>query len=94
LLVENVQVNHADIAAYVTPTNRAFDNPVIAQHWSPWTAAGRAALDAQITNQATIIAYIDDFKFMMILAIAAMPLVLLLRRAAKPAEVDHSIVAD
>eukprot|EP01037_Dinobryon_pediforme_P012007 gene12007-12097_t len=94
LLVENTQINHADIATSVTQTNRAFDNPTIAHVWNPLTAAGRAALDAQITNQATIIAYIDDFKFMMILAIAAMPLVLLLKRAARPAEVDHSIVAD
>ena len=94
LLVQNTQVNHADIAAGVTSTNRAFDNPTIAHFWNPLTASGRAALDAQITNQATIIAYIDDFKFMMILALAAMPLVLLLKRAARPAEIDHSIVAD
>ena len=94
LLVENIQVNHADIAAYVTPTNRAFDNPTIAHFWNPLTGSGRAALDAQITSQATFIAYIDDFKFMMILAIAAMPLVLLLKRAARPAEVDHSIVTE
>lgn len=94
LLVENTQINHADIASYVTATNRAFDNPTIMNNWNPLTAAGRAALDSIITTQAQVIAYIDDFKFMMILAIAAMPLVLLLRRAAKPAEIDHSIVAD
>jgi DHA2 family multidrug resistance protein len=94
LLVENTQINHAEIASAVTATNRAFDNATIARFWNPLTAHGRAALDAQITNQATIIAYIDDFKFMMILAIAAMPLVFLLKRAARPAEVDHSIVAD
>ncbi len=94
LLVENTQVNHADIATSVTSTNRAFDNPAIMHAWNPLTSAGRAALDAVITNQATTIAYIDDFKFMMILAIAAMPLVFLLKRAASAAEVDHSIVAD
>ncbi len=37
-----------------------------------------------ITLQATIIAYIDDFKLLMILSLAAMPLVLLLRKPAHP----------
>ena len=33
-----------------------------------------------VTLQATIIAYMDDFKLMMILSLVAMPLVLLLRK--------------
>ena len=48
---------------------------------SPWTASGRAALDQVIQTQASIISYIDDFKLMMILSLAAIPLVLLLRSA-------------
>ncbi|MBN8943353.1 MAG: DHA2 family efflux MFS transporter permease subunit [Rhizobiales bacterium] len=94
LLVQNVQVNHADIAAYVTPYNRLFQVPSVAQALSPVTAAGRAALDGLITLQATVIGYIDDFKLMMILSLAAMPLVLLLRRPAKPAETDHSLAIE
>ena len=35
-----------------------------------------------VTMQATIISYMDDFKLMMILSLAAMPLVLLLRKPA------------
>jgi hypothetical protein len=42
--------------------NRIFSDPTIAQFWNPLTAAGRAALDAMITQQAQIIAYIDDYK--------------------------------
>jgi DHA2 family multidrug resistance protein len=94
LLTENIQVNHADIAAYVTPTNRAFDIPVIANNWSPWTAAGRAALDSVVTQQATVISYLDDFKLLMLLSLAALPLVMLLKRAATPATVDHSIAVE
>jgi len=33
-----------------------------------------------VTEQATMIAYNDDFKLMMILSLAAIPLVLLLRK--------------
>ncbi|MDC7784456.1 DHA2 family efflux MFS transporter permease subunit [Rhodoplanes sp. TEM] len=82
LLTENVQANHADIAGYVTPFNRLLEMPAIAQAWSPWTAAGRAALDSVVTRQATIIAYVDDFRLLMILALAALPLVLLLRKGS------------
>ena len=39
---------------------------------------GRAALNAEITRQAAIVAYIDDYWMMSLLALAAMPLVLLL----------------
>ena len=47
---------------------------------SPLTAAGRAALDQLVNGQAAIIAYINDFKFLMIAALVAMPLVLLLKK--------------
>jgi DHA2 family multidrug resistance protein len=95
LLTENVQVNHAEIGAYVTPYNRGFDVPAIAHAWSPWTAAGRAALDSQVTHQATVIAYIDDFRLMMFLSLAAIPLVFLLRRAPRDAvPSDHAAAMD
>jgi len=47
-----------------------------------------------ITLQAVIIAYIDDFKLLMILSFLAMPLVLLLRRPAIPAAVDHNAIME
>ncbi|HZS83223.1 MAG TPA: MDR family MFS transporter [Stellaceae bacterium] len=83
LLVAEMQANHAAIVQHVTPFNRLFAAPAIAHFWSPVTAAGRAALDAQITSQATTIAYIDDFKLMMVIALIAMPMVLLLKKPAR-----------
>ena len=51
------------------------------------TTVGRAALNAEVTKQATIVAYADDFKLMLIVALVALPLVLLLKRAeARPDE--------
>jgi DHA2 family multidrug resistance protein len=44
--------------------------------------------------QASIISYIDDFKLMMILSLAAIPLLLLLRRAATPSAGDHAMVME
>lgn len=96
LLTRNVQVNHAEIATYVTPYNRLFELPAIKHAWDPATLAGRAALDEVITRQATIIAYIDDFKLLMILCLAALPFLALLRtprRQVAPAD-DHAMALD
>ena len=94
LLVRNNQINHAEIGAHVTAFNRAFDNHVVQHTLNPMTAGGRAALDVVIQTQAAIISYIDDFKLMMILSLAAVPLVLLLRRAAAPAADDPAMVME
>jgi DHA2 family multidrug resistance protein len=94
LLTRNGQVNHATIASHVTATNHGFDNSAMLHAMSPWTAGGRAALDQVIQMQAALISYIDDFKLMMILSLAAIPLVLLLRRAETPAGSDHAMVME
>ncbi len=94
LLVRNNQINHAEIGNHVTAFNRAFDNHVVQHVLNPLTAGGRAALDLVIQKQAAIISYIDDFKLMMILSLAAVPLVLLLRRVAAPAGDDHAMVME
>ncbi|MHB8271957.1 DHA2 family efflux MFS transporter permease subunit [Bradyrhizobium sp.] len=94
LLIRNNQVNHATIASHVTAFNHAFDNGIVRQHLSPWTAGGRAALDQVVQTQASIISYIDDFKLMMILSLAAIPLVLLLRNTPASSENDHAMVME
>jgi DHA2 family multidrug resistance protein len=93
LLTRNGQVNYETIGGYVTATNRAFNDPTVLHAMSPWTASGRAALDQIIQFQAAIISYIDDFKLMMVLSLAAVPLVLLLRKAG-PVSSDHAIVME
>jgi DHA2 family multidrug resistance protein len=48
-----------------------------------------AGLNATVTEQAAMIAYNDDFKLMMLLSLAAIPLVLLLRKGRGSAEPVH-----
>jgi len=83
LLVQNTQANHAAIVPSVSAVNRGFDNPSVAHFWNPMTAAGRAALDAVITRQAEIIAYIDDYKLLMIATLVVIPLLLVFKRPAR-----------
>jgi DHA2 family multidrug resistance protein len=83
LLTRNIQVNHGAIGQHVTAVNRGFEDATIARFWNPLTAAGRAALDGVITRQAQIIAYIDDYKLLMIATLAVAPLLIVFKRAPR-----------
>ena len=90
LLTRNTQVNHSEIVSHVTSTNRAFENPAIEQFLNPVTAAGRAALDAVITRQAEIIAYIDDYKLLMIATLVVAPLLIVFTKPPRDVAPDHT----
>ncbi len=79
LLVTNTQVNHALIAEDVTPFNRMLQHGAAARMWDTASAHGMTLLNEQVTRQARIIAYIDDFKLMLVLAILVLPLLLFVR---------------
>jgi DHA2 family multidrug resistance protein len=88
LLETDTQVNHAEIAASVTPFNRALQTGAASAFWNPHFAAGASVLNAEVTRQSNLIAYLDNFKLMLVLSLATLPLVLLLRSArSKPAAV-------
>ena len=79
LLTRNTQAMHSRLAEQVTP----FSDVMHAQAPDAFTSAsGLAALNATVSSQATMIAYNDDFKLMMVLTLCAVPLVGLLRRGA------------
>jgi MFS transporter, DHA2 family, multidrug resistance protein len=94
LLTTNTQVNHSDIALHVTAVNRAFEDPMIERFWNPITATGRATLDAVITRQAQIIAYIDDYKLLMIATIAVLPLLIVFRKSSAGPGADHTLAVE
>jgi len=87
LLTRNTQIVHAELVGSVTPFNDALREFGPSQFWNMATTVGRAALDAEVTKQASVVAYADDFKLMMMVALVALPLIFLLRRAkAQPGE--------
>jgi DHA2 family multidrug resistance protein len=69
---------HARLMESVTPFNQALSDPA-ASMLDPSTDTGRALLENLITQQATIIAYANDFKLMMIMTLLAFPLIFLIR---------------
>jgi DHA2 family multidrug resistance protein len=87
LLVSNTQVNHAEIVNHVTAFHRQFESAAVMRFWNPFTPAGQAALNAEVTRQAQMIAFINDFKLMMVIALLSIPIVFLLRKPrAQPAQ--------
>jgi DHA2 family multidrug resistance protein len=46
-----------------------------------------------VTRQAQIIAYIDDYKFLLIATLAVIPLVLVFKKSSTP-RTDHAMVVD
>ncbi|WP_229261595.1 MDR family MFS transporter [Duganella margarita] len=85
LLVRNTQTVHASLTDHITTTNPALlDNLA--------TPQAAAALNNEITRQASMIAYVDDFWLMFILTLCVIPLLMLIRPPAKsaPVTVDHA----
>jgi DHA2 family multidrug resistance protein len=78
-LTENTQVVHSRLVEQLRPDNPLAQAPYLAAPFSLHTAAGMAALNAEVTRQAAMVAYINDFKLMMLAALLALPLLLLLR---------------
>jgi MFS transporter, DHA2 family, multidrug resistance protein len=79
LLTRNTVGAHASLVERVTTGNPAWNNPAIASAYSVHTPAGAAFLESTVTRQAAMIAYIDDFWFMLFLTVLVMPLLLLIR---------------
>jgi DHA2 family multidrug resistance protein len=78
-LTRNLQVSHADIGAHITDQNApSMVSPMMEQFGLPAQSV-LAMIDAEVNRQAAFIAYLDDFKLMMWITFAAIPLVLLLK---------------
>jgi DHA2 family multidrug resistance protein len=83
-LVRLTQISHADMAAQITQNTIPTADPTILQTAIP--VAGPAVLayvNAMINKQALFIAYLDDFKLMMIITFAILPLLFFMKRGNK-----------
>lgn len=81
LLIQNTQIMHSHLAEHITPYN--LNSPLTA-HLDLNNPSGVAALNHMITNQAAMIAYLDDYKLMLVLTLAVIPLLILLRPPLQP----------
>jgi MFS transporter, DHA2 family, multidrug resistance protein len=93
LLTEGSGKAHAQLAALVGPGNHGLSQ--LPSMMKPDTLAGLALINSEVTRQATLIGYLDDFGIMMVITMLTIPLLLLIRSprraqgASAPAEVPH-----
>ncbi len=84
-LTENTQIIHSRLVEALRPDNPLLQPPFLNAPFNLTTPSGIAALNHEVTRQATMVAYVDDFKLMMIVALVSIPLVLLLHKPSVPA---------
>jgi len=87
LLIQNTQIVHSRLIENLRPDNPLAQGPLLAPPFSLTTPSGIAALNAEVTRQAAMVAYINDYALMMLIVLLLIPLLLLVRRAreARPA---------
>lgn len=83
ILASNMQVAHEDIGASLTAFSSGFVDLTALDRYQDVGGAALSLANAEVTRQAAMIAYIDDFHAMMWLTFCTMPLVLFIRRPPK-----------
>jgi len=94
LLAQNTQIIHSRLVEELRPDNPLARGRMMPAPYSLTDPSGVAALNAEATRQAAMVAYIDDFLLMMILVVIALPLLLFLRRPRTPAAAGAAVALD
>ncbi len=93
-LLHNTQANHAAFAGFITPFNLALQHANESGSLDTNTLPGLATINLEVTRQAATLAYLQVFRFIMWITLAAVPLIFLFRPAAKqppPAELRATL---
>jgi DHA2 family multidrug resistance protein len=77
-LVNSTTVMHAQLAEHITPFNAALQSGDVQAVIDPATDTGRALIDNLLTQQATIIAFSNSFKLLMILSLISIPFLVII----------------
>ena len=83
LLAENTQIVHARLVEQLRPDNPLAQAPYLVAPFSLTTPSGIAALNAEVTRQAAMVAYVNDFALMMVVATGSIMLSLLVRPTSR-----------
>lgn len=82
-LAQRTQINHAALSEYISESNMALRSAVKTGALDMASPQGLMALNGEVTRQAATLAYLQDFRLMMFIMLAAIPLLVLLRAPAK-----------
>ncbi|HEX4938274.1 MAG TPA: EmrB/QacA family drug resistance transporter, partial [Candidatus Kapabacteria bacterium] len=88
LLARNIQINHAELGSHLV--NYGAQGNLLDSATDQLSASGETSnsllmLDSMVNSQAATIAYLNDFRLMMMVVLLVIPLLIFLRRTAAPA---------
>jgi DHA2 family multidrug resistance protein len=83
LLTRGAERAHAELAIDINAANQALQ--ALPPGMSPSSPSGLELLNAEVTRQAAMMSYVDDFRVMMWLTILTVPLLLLIRKPQREA---------
>ncbi|QVK24763.1 DHA2 family efflux MFS transporter permease subunit [Shewanella dokdonensis] len=86
-LSQRVQINHAAFADYITPFNKALQEAVHAGAVNITTTSGLVKLNSDVTFQASVLGYLQDFRIMMLLCVLMLLMMVLLKKPKKRAPI-------
>jgi MFS transporter, DHA2 family, multidrug resistance protein len=78
-LAQNTQIVHSRLVETLRPDNPLIHTQLFAHNFSLSAPAGVAALNAEVTRQAAMVSYNDDFALMMLVILVSLPALLLVR---------------
>jgi len=78
-LTQNTQIVHSRLMEWLRPDNPLAQAPLLPTPFSLTDPSGIAALNHEVTRQAAMIGYIDDFALMLLVILGSLPLLLLVR---------------
>ncbi|MHB8530171.1 MAG: DHA2 family efflux MFS transporter permease subunit [Caulobacteraceae bacterium] len=90
LWTANTAVVHQSLAGRLDPSN-PIDSAGLGPMLNPANPMGLEILNGEVTRQAAMVAYVDDFRLMMVATVAIMPLLLIMRTPQMTSETLHAI---
>jgi DHA2 family multidrug resistance protein len=84
-------VAHASLTEHIAPGDAAA-RAALGPDFGVGVSGALEALNNEVTRQGAMIAYLDDFKLMMLITLACMPLLLFMRTPRIAPEPAHAFV--
>lgn len=78
-LAQRTQINHAAYSEYIQPFSLPLQQAIETGAINITSTAGLININGEVTRQAAILAYLQDFRLMMWITLFSLPLVLLLK---------------
>lgn len=91
---QNSQIVHARLTEQLRPDNPLARPPWMSSVFSLTDPAGLERLNNEVNRQASMVAYVDDYRVMLFLTLGMMPLLLLMRPPRKTGPDDAHLVAE